>query len=141
MSPEEQRAKHLDYIQNIITRLAHNSFVVKGWSIALASAAYGFAVEQAQWLFAFGGSIGVMVFWLLDAYYLHIEKMYRRLYAEAIKEQSPIPLYSLDYTTVEASRWGSIVKSAWTLTQAGLHVPIAIGGLVLTFVLYCGYSL
>ena len=139
MTPQEKRAKHLEFIQSVIARLAQNSFIVKGWSIALASAAYGFSIEKSQWLFAIGGSVGVMVLWMLDAYYLHIEKMYRRLYAAAIEEETTIPLYSLDYTSVEEHRWRSIMKTAGTLTQAGLHLPIAAGGFVLAHALYCSY--
>ena len=36
MSPE--KIKHLEFIQNVITRMNTNSFQIKGWSIVIASA-------------------------------------------------------------------------------------------------------
>jgi len=36
MSPE--KIKHLEFIQNVITRMNTNSFQIKGWCIVIASA-------------------------------------------------------------------------------------------------------
>ena len=33
----ENKLKHLEFIQNIITRMNSNSFVIKGWSITLVT--------------------------------------------------------------------------------------------------------
>ena len=35
---KEQEIKHLEFIQGVITRMASNSFAMKGWMIAIISA-------------------------------------------------------------------------------------------------------
>jgi hypothetical protein len=37
--------KHLEFIQAVITRLANDSFLRKGWALTVAGAFYGFAVK------------------------------------------------------------------------------------------------
>ena len=34
----EDKLKHLEFIQNIITRMNTNSFLIKGWAVTIASA-------------------------------------------------------------------------------------------------------
>ena len=38
--------KHLEFIQGAIARMAGNSFQMKSWNVALATAAIGFAVAK-----------------------------------------------------------------------------------------------
>lgn len=77
----DNKIKHLEFIQNIIVRMAKNSFSLKGWTVTLVSG-----------LFMVGSIIGtnilvclvvllpIIVFWILDSYYLLQERRYRALY-------------------------------------------------------------
>jgi hypothetical protein len=77
--------KHLDLIQAAISRMAGNSFQMKAWNVALASAAVGFAAtKDSHPRAAFLAVIPSFVFWLLDAYYLRLEKAFRELYKQAV---------------------------------------------------------
>ena len=38
--------KHLEFIQAVITRMAGNSFVLKGWAITLAAAGFALAAKE-----------------------------------------------------------------------------------------------
>lgn len=69
--------KHLEFLQAVITRLAGNSFLIKGWSVTLTTAIIGFAVKEGGPGFALVGLAPVTVFALLDAYYLGLEKAFR----------------------------------------------------------------
>jgi len=42
----DQRLKHLEFIQAVITRMAGNSMAAKGWSVALTAALVGLASAQ-----------------------------------------------------------------------------------------------
>ncbi|MEN9503463.1 MAG: hypothetical protein RI964_2748 [Pseudomonadota bacterium] len=42
------RLKHLEMLQQVITRMASNSFLIKGWSITLISALLAFAQYFGQ---------------------------------------------------------------------------------------------
>ena len=77
--------KELDLIQAVVTRLAQNSFYVKGWSITLVSVVLALGKDQVlttaqrPWLL---GLVLVVwgVFWYLDAYFLRQERLFLKLY-------------------------------------------------------------
>lgn len=78
--------KEIDLIQNCIARMARNSFLIKGWSITLIVITWAI-LDNA------GGSshslilliIPVIVFWVLDGYFLRLERMYRKMYEWVLK--------------------------------------------------------
>lgn len=90
-SPAELRLQHLQFIQDVINRLAQNSFAVKGWSITLSAGIFTFLLSQdptkqvhpIAYLIVIIPSV---VFWLLDAYYLQQERLFRCLYDAARKD-------------------------------------------------------
>ncbi|HMS44227.1 MAG TPA: hypothetical protein PKC68_00265 [Alphaproteobacteria bacterium] len=86
---EERMLKHLDYIQDIISRMANNSFSYKGWNIALITGLLGISiVQQNQQISVYLIGLALvpnLLFWALDAYYLHLEKKFKHLY-EAVRK-------------------------------------------------------
>jgi len=74
---KESMLKEISLIQDIIKRMASNSFLIKGWTVTLVVAALLLKGDKHQVLIAF---IPLLVFWFLDAYFLWQEKMYRKLY-------------------------------------------------------------
>ena len=84
MTPEQ--AKHLDFIQSIISRMAHNSFIIKGWTISIVSAILAITVKEKDSVYCYIGLIPVLVFWFLDSYYLLLERRYRELYKDVIQD-------------------------------------------------------
>lgn len=75
-----ENVKHLELIQAVITRLATNSFFIKGWALTVAAAAFGFAVNRVDSRIAIAGCVVTIGFWILDAYYLRQERLFRHLY-------------------------------------------------------------
>jgi hypothetical protein len=74
--------EHLKLIQAVITRLAGNSFLIKGWAVSLVTGLTALAKADANpdiaWI-----SCGVLVlFAVLDAYYLALERAFRQLYEQ-----------------------------------------------------------
>lgn len=74
--------KHMDYVQAVITRLANNSFLLKGWALTLSSALLGFAITQKHAGLALVALVPVLAFWVLDTYYLRQERAFRGMYAD-----------------------------------------------------------
>jgi hypothetical protein len=81
---KEYMLKEIDIIQNIINRMAFNSFVVKGWAITLIVVTLLFRGSKYQVWIAF---IPLVVFWFLDSYFLQQERLYRKLYEWVIKNR------------------------------------------------------
>ena len=120
--------KHLEFIQAIISRLAGNSFQMKGWNVALATAAVGFAAtKDARPTLAVLAVVPALAFWFLDSYYLTLERRYRELYKQAINAQVPL---GLDAGSVAAREW---FASAFRPSVVGLHAPM-IGVILLVTV-------
>ncbi len=96
LSPEAKH-KHLDFIQNIVTRLGNNGFQMKGWAITLVSAILALASskdaigKQAITQIAF---LPAIMFWILDGYFLWQERLFRGLYNDVAKK----PLDQIDYS-------------------------------------------
>jgi hypothetical protein len=76
----EKKLKHLEFIQNVITRMNTNSFLLKGWSVTLVAALFAFAAKDTNINYVLITYISTPVFWLLDGFYLSQERQYRRLY-------------------------------------------------------------
>jgi hypothetical protein len=70
----------LKMIQAIIDRMGRNSFALKGWSVAVAAALLGFAKADSNRDFAWIAVGTVTMYWILDAYYLALEKSFIELY-------------------------------------------------------------
>lgn len=76
----ENKRKHLEFIQLVITRMNVNSFFLKGWSVTLIAALFAFAAKDSDINYVIITYISTPIFWLLDAYYLSLERQYRGLY-------------------------------------------------------------
>jgi len=93
------KIKHLEFIQNVITRMNSNSFLVKGWAITLVSALFALAAKDSNMNYVLISYIIIPVFWVLDGFYISRERQYRDLYTiVASKEESMID-FSMNATS------------------------------------------
>ena len=76
----EDQKKHLEFLQGVISRMAGNSFLIRGWSITLVSALFALAAKDADRSFVVVSYFPCVMFWILDAYYLSQERKFRSLY-------------------------------------------------------------
>ena len=74
------KQKHLEFIQGIINRMAHNSFALKGWAATLVAGIFALAAKDADKMYFLVTYISIIVFWCLDAFYLKQDRLYRSLY-------------------------------------------------------------
>lgn len=77
---DEAWVKHLEFIQNAITRMATNSFWLKGWAITLVAATFALNITTPSSLLILIALVPTVAFWGLDAYFLRLERLFRRLY-------------------------------------------------------------
>jgi hypothetical protein len=76
----EQRIRHLEMIQAVVSRLGGNGFLIKGWAITVAGAFLAFAVNRQKYGLALAALAPTFLFWLLDAYFLRNERLFRHLF-------------------------------------------------------------
>jgi len=108
--PTEVIHKELDLIQDVIKRMADNSFKVKAWMIGILGgivalsndALFVTAAEDNLWItlavnaFLF---LPVICFWYLDAFFLQTEKLYREVYKWVVDNRSNTRDYLYDLNT------------------------------------------
>lgn len=127
----EEKIKHLEFVQNVITRLNNNSFQLKGWMIAIVSALMALYASSGKTLYIFVAIIPALTFWCLDAYYLKQEKLYRKLYNDIVDDKD-ITRFDLNTSCYEVS----YRKVFLSKTMAGLYGTIAILLLLLGLILH-----
>ena len=90
MDNKTRVVKHLGAIQGVISRLAHDSFLVKGWSMTLLAAGVIFITrgEARSDFVILAFIVPVFGFWLLDAYFLWHERLFRLLYNKVRREEA-----------------------------------------------------
>ena len=136
----EHTIKHLELIQNVITRMAQNSFAYKAWAITLVAAIFVLWANNAQPYFLLVALIPAITFWGLDACYHQQERLFRKLYDAVRKSihQKPDDPFSMDTTPYrkEVASWWSI---CWSRTIAWLYGPILVLILLVT-TLACIYQ-
>lgn len=77
----EEIHKELDLIQACITRMANNSFFVKGWLVSIYAIVLTLMGENVNHLLISLILLAVNItFWWLDAFFLRAEKAYRNIY-------------------------------------------------------------
>lgn len=101
--------KEIDLIQNIIKRMAFNSFMIKGWAVTLVVITLLLKGTRYQVLIAF---IPLFMFWFLDAYFLWQERMYRELYNWVISNRLETDKYLFD---MNAYRFKDKVQSRFRI--------------------------
>jgi hypothetical protein len=120
----ETKIKHMEMIQAIITRMAGNSFLIRGWSVTLVSALFALAAKDAQRAFVVVSYFPCVMFWCLDAYYLSQERQYRSLYENV--RQATSADFSMDAKAVatDYDTWFSALRSKTMLLFHGAIIGV-----------------
>jgi len=97
---KEFMLKEIDIVQDIIRRMASNSFMIKGWTVILVAVTLLLRGSEYHVFIAY---IPIIVFWYLDAYFLRLERLYRRLYNWIINNrlESGEYLFDMNYHRFE----------------------------------------
>ena len=95
----DKKFKHMDLVQNVVNRMAQNSFFLKGWSVTLVAGllALSSAIEEGMVLVSIC-FLPVIVFWILDGYFLWQERLFREFYDSVRNKQEAEIDFSMDVT-------------------------------------------
>lgn len=118
--------KHLEFIQNIVKRMATNSFILKGWTITLISILFALAINSNNKSIVILAIFPTLIFWGLDAYYLRQERLFRKLFDYVRKnELNKKEFYILD-TSIVKNDVQSWKRTLISLTILPLHLIIIL---------------
>jgi hypothetical protein len=115
--------KHIEFVQNIITRMNSNSFMLKGWQILIVSALFALSANDANLNFIYITYLPSIAFWILDGFYLRQERLFRKLYNSIIDPKSKIPKYSMD-TSIFNESVETLSRTCFSISVLLFHGPI-----------------
>ncbi len=133
MSPE--KLKHLEFIQNVITRMNSNSFTIKGWNITIVSAFLALYASSKNIDFLLAGLPAIFIFWYLDSFYLTQERRYRELYSKVVKNKNDdAEVFDMN-ASVYANK--TLISSFFSLTILPLYGGMVFFLIVIYFYVRC----
>lgn len=134
----EDKKEHLKMIENIITRMANNSFQLKSWTVSLITAILIFVDLKKQVCFIWIIFIPIIVFWVLDAYYLQLERKYRKLYnsvqKDYVNKTNKVSLFDMSTQKFNVDK---IIKIMFSKSICPIYFFIIITTLVVLYVSRC----
>jgi hypothetical protein len=92
----DNKRKHLEMIQGVINRMASNQFLFKGWSITLIAAIATFTAKGNSPSLMAIPIVATLLFWFVDAYYLMLERAFRKLYEAVVATDEDDIDFSMD---------------------------------------------
>ena len=129
--------KHLEFLQNNITRMNQCSFQMKGWAITIVSAiiaAYVATITDTNpgnKLFIIVAIIPTIIFWFLDSFYLSKENKFIGMYndvAGITEDKKHIALKEYEMPMKKYRGWKySIFKAMLSPSEIILYGLIVIG--------------
>lgn len=123
----ENKIRHLEMIQGIISRMANNSFLLKGWAVTLVAGIFALSAKDTDKLYFILAYVPIIVFWGLDAYYLLQERLYRSLYERVMATDEKEIDFSLKATTSEFdSNKNCYCCCLFSKTELGFYLPLAV---------------
>lgn len=100
----ENKMKHLEFIQLTITRMNVNSFLVKGWMVTLAAAIFVLSQKDTNKDFLYFIPFASILFWILDSFFLLTERKYRSHYDHVRKLTEDKIDFSMDIKDYEGGK-------------------------------------
>ncbi|MDR0613447.1 MAG: hypothetical protein LBG45_08250 [Dysgonamonadaceae bacterium] len=134
----DEKRQHLEFIQNVITRMNTNSFQIKGMVITIVSALIAIYASTSNIIFVFLGIAPTLVFWFLDSYYLQQERKFRGIYNNVarLKNDVEIKPYEMPIQKFHGGQYG-FWKVFFSKTIAWLYGTIVflllLVGVILKF--------
>lgn len=133
MAEEYSRTKHLDYISAGIDRMARNSFMCKGWTVAIMLAIFAFQSNSNNKLALLLASIAIVSLWKLDSYYTRRKNLLCKLFNDVRLNDYTKNPYSMDCTNFKVP---CLVQTMRCIDEVSFYVPIGVIAFYMTYLAY-----
>ena len=131
----EDKRKHLEFIQGAINRMASNLFFLRGWTITLIAALFTFFVKDANTNFIFVVYFPVIIFWILDGYFLSQERLFRALYNHVRKLDEKEIDFSMNTSEYNENKRNGWLRSMFSSTLLFFYLPLVGVMLLVTYLI------
>lgn len=131
----DQRIKHLEMVQSVISRMSQNSFSLKGWTTTLVAGIFTLSEKDESLTFLSISYVPIVLFWFLDSYYLQTERRYRILYDNLIRNAKSDKRTSFNLTPAKP-KWRQkthFIQSLCSITELPFYFIL---GVFVTIIIY-----
>lgn len=125
MNHDEAKVKHLEMIQEIISRMGSNSFQIKSWAIMVLSALLALFASSANPLYILVATLSIFIFWVVDSMYLQQERKLIFLYEKVANNDTTIKRYTIPLNKC-CGRRCRYLNCMFSKTLIGLYLSCAI---------------
>ena len=132
MEANESRIRYLEAIQRVIDRLSNTSFILKGWAVSLVAGLMALAASGTNHGYVLVAYIPTVVFWLLDAYFMMMERQYRQFFEENMDLSREVKCFTLKR---EKATFHMFAEAALSITMLLTYVPLIGAILIAMFIL------
>lgn len=136
---ETMDCKHLDYVQNAISRMADNSFKIKGLCVTIVSAFLGLCIKYEEPKMLLILCFPTIIFWLLDGYYLQQERKFRCIYNNLTDNPTScnlkIPSFGMPLKDIKGKDF-KYISSLFSKSECILYISLLFCNIVLFFLFY-----
>ena len=133
----ERKLKHLEFIQEVINRMARNSFMLKGWTVILVGAIVAFIARGGNAEYILLVCIPALAFWALDGFFLSQEGLFRSLYDRVrMLDESEVD-FSMDtreFSEIRRNKW---LVAMFSRTLNWFYIPIIMIVFAVAILLLC----
>ena len=131
------KQKHLEFIQNVINRMAGNLFFLRGWTITIIAALFAFLVKEADKnpTYVYIAYFPAIICWILDGYFLSQERLFRDLYGHVRKLDEADIDFSMNTRPFQKKERNSWLSSMFAPTIRVFYLPLLGIMIVLTYFL------
>ena len=121
----KNKRKHLEFIQTIIGRMAGNLFFLKGWTITMIGALLAlFSKNNSPDCVFYFLIIIVLIFWILDGYFLSQERSYRDLYNHVRELKEEEVDFSMDISEYQKLKNNTLIFAMFSTTLLVFYLPL-----------------
>ena len=120
---------HLQMIQGVVDRMGGNLFYLKGWAVTLLAALFAISTSNAQLIGKWSPALIVvllLLFWVLDGYFLSLERCFRDLYDKVRKMNEEDIDFSMNIGEFIKLRSRSPLRTMFRPTLVGFYGVILI---------------
>lgn len=130
---KEGKTEYLQMIQEPIGRMSTASAIFKGFSATIVSGIAALTYCEVKTIILGLSFVPVLLFALLDIYYLQLEKKYRYLYDQVRTDEHEVD-FSMDLTK-DNEKAKSRIRDCLKSPSIWLFYPAMIGILIVVYIL------
>jgi hypothetical protein len=130
----DKKIKHLEMIEAVVNRMAGNSFLIKGWCVTIVSALLALSSKDANKYFVVVAYYPVLMFWIMDGYFLWQERLFRGLYDEIRVAADAAVSFSMD--TSHLKKKISWIAAFFSLTLSLFYATMILAILIVYQILF-----